>query len=113
MSSIVRAHEAPRTPGPFGGARYQANTEGLMVVVWDFDHGPVDTPDPHHAHPHEQVTYVAEGEVLFFIEEQAHHLKSGDLITVPGGVRHTFQVLTPKVRLVDWCTRIREDFLKT
>jgi len=52
-----------------------------------------------------------EGELLFFVEGEAHHLKPGDMITVPGGVAHTIQVLTPHVRLVDAFAPIREDFL--
>lgn len=111
MSNVIRQADAPRAPGPFGGTRYHAHTDGLMLVVWDFNHGPAEAPDPAHSHPHEQVTYVVEGELLFFIEEQAHHLKPGDMITVPGSVAHTIQVLTPRVRLVDAFAPIREDFL--
>ncbi|GAB4573744.1 MAG: cupin domain-containing protein [Anaerolineae bacterium] len=109
--TIIRDHDAPRASGPFGGERYLAHTDNLMLVVWDFDHGPAEAPDPPHAHPHEQITYVAEGEVLFFIEGEGHHLRVGDMITVPGGVQHTIQVLTPHVRLVDAFTPVREDFL--
>ncbi|MBN2471719.1 MAG: cupin domain-containing protein [Anaerolineae bacterium] len=110
MSSVIRQADAPRTPGPSGGTRYLAHTDGLMVVVWEFE-GPAEAPDPAHSHPHEQVTYVAEGELLFFIEEEPHHLKPGDMIAVPGGVSHTIQVLTSHVRLVDAFTPVRAEFL--
>lgn len=109
--TVVKYDDAPRVPGPFGGTRYHANTDDLMVVVWEFDHGPADEPDPMHAHPHEQVTYVAEGEVLFFRGEEVFRMGVGDMITVPGDVPHTIQVLTPQVRLIDSFSPIREDFI--
>lgn len=34
--------------------------------VIDFDDGPTSEPDPPHSHPHEQVSYVSEGEIIFF-----------------------------------------------
>ena len=41
------------------------HTDKLMMVVIDFEDGPAAKPDTPHTSPHEQVTYVAEGEVLF------------------------------------------------
>ena len=52
-----------------GRERRVAHTENLMMVVWDFTDGPAGEPDPLHSHPHEQVTYVVQGQVLFFIGE--------------------------------------------
>jgi quercetin dioxygenase-like cupin family protein len=54
---------------------------------------------------------VAEGEIMFVLEDQKYHLKAGDLFTVAGNVHHSVQLLTEKVRLVDTFTPIREDFL--
>jgi mannose-6-phosphate isomerase-like protein (cupin superfamily) len=77
----------------------------------DFSDGPTDSTDPLHTHPHEQITYVAEGEIMFVLEDQKYHLKAGDLFTVAGNMPHSVQLLTEKVRLVDTFTPIREDFL--
>jgi quercetin dioxygenase-like cupin family protein len=82
-----------------------------MTAVIDFNDGPTDSPDPLHRHPHEQITYVAEGEIMFVLEDQKYHLKAGDLFTLAGNVSHSVQLLTEKVRLVDTFTPIREDFL--
>jgi len=95
-----------------GRTRYLAHTDNLMIVVVNFDDGPRNEPDPPHAHPHEQVTYAAEGECLFFLDGVPTHLKPGDLVTIPGNVPHTVQPLTEHVRLVDVFNPIREDFLK-
>jgi quercetin dioxygenase-like cupin family protein len=95
-----------------GAERRIGYTDNLMIVTIDFHDGPKDEPDPPHSHPHEQVSYVAEGEVLFVMDGQATHLRPGDVFLVPSGKPHTIQQLTEHVRLVDCFTPIREDLLK-
>ena len=84
----------------------------LMIVVCDFTNGPAKEPDPPHSHPHEQITYVAEGELFFFLGGEKHHLCKGDVFTVPSGVPHCIQNISKHVRLIDSFTPVREDFLK-
>lgn len=110
MTAVKRADITPE-PIAEGRERYHAHTDNLMMVVIDFSDGPAEAPDPPHSHPHEQVTYVAAGELLFFVDGEPTRLTAGDLITVPGGVPHTIQLLTQTVRLVDTFTPLREDFL--
>ena len=109
--SIVKQAEATKQTIAEGRMRYLAQTEQLMTAVIDFCDGPTEAPDPPHTHHHEQISYVAKGEILFVLEDQKYHLKAGDLFTVPGNVPHSVQLLTEKVRLVDTFTPIREDFL--
>jgi quercetin dioxygenase-like cupin family protein len=95
-----------------GCERRIVHTDGLMTVVIDFNNGPWAAPDPYHTHPHEQITYVAAGEVVFFCEgESPVTLVAGDLIAIPSGKAHTVQVRTPHARLVDSFQPIREDLL--
>ena len=94
-----------------GRTRYLANTDNLMLAVIDFHDGPTSEPDPPHAHPHEQVSYVVEGEILFFLNDEPTRLVPGDMFTVPPNITHSIQLLTEHVRLVDAFTPIREDFL--
>jgi quercetin dioxygenase-like cupin family protein len=110
--SAVHQQDAARVTIAPGRERYLAHTDNLMIVVIDFTDGPQEEPDPPHHHPHEQVTYVAEGEVLFFINDEPHRLTIGDIISVPPDVPHTIQLLTAKVRLVDAFSPIRGDFLE-
>ncbi len=91
--------------------RYLTHTENLMMVVIDFDDGPTSEPDPPHAHPHEQVSYVADGEIIFFLDGEPTHLGPGDMFTVPPNIPHTVQLLTHHVRLVDTFTPLREEFI--
>jgi quercetin dioxygenase-like cupin family protein len=109
---VIRAAEVtPETIAPMR-ERYLAHTDNLMVVVIDFNDGPTAAPDPPHAHPHEQISYVASGEVIFFLDGEPTRLGPGDLITIPPDVPHTVQLLSPHVRLVDTFYPLREDFLK-
>jgi len=94
-----------------GRERRLGYSENLMMVIIDFTDGPQTKPDPPHAHPHEQVSYVAEGEILFFLEEECERLGPGDIFLVPPNKPHSIQLLTNYVRLVDCFYPIRQDFL--
>jgi quercetin dioxygenase-like cupin family protein len=104
-------NNTPREPIAKGRERYLSHTNDLMMVVIDFTDGPTSQPDPPHNHPHEQITYVAEGKLIFFLDKTPHNLQAGDMICVPSNVPHTIQLLSEKVRLVDTFNPIREDFL--
>jgi mannose-6-phosphate isomerase-like protein (cupin superfamily) len=86
--------------------------DDLMVAVCTFTNGPADKPDMPHSHPHEQITYVAEGNLKFFMGEEEKYLSKGDLIAVKPGIQHCIQILSKKVRLIDSFSPVREDFLK-
>jgi quercetin dioxygenase-like cupin family protein len=95
-----------------GRRRYLGHSENLMVVVIDFDDGPSEVPDPPHSHPHEQVSYVAEGDLIVHIGQESTRLTKGDIFIVPPNTPHAIQLLSTQVRLVDTFTPLREDFLK-
>ena len=94
-----------------GCKRRILHTDHLMMVAIDFTGGPAVNPDPPHFHLHEQVTYVAEGEVIFFIGEESTRLAPGDMVAVPPDRPHTIQLLTPTARLIDSFTPLRQEFL--
>ena len=110
--SAVRESEAVHVSIGEGRTRYLAHTDHLMMAVIDFNDGPTDAPDPPHSHPHEQVTYVAAGEIVFFLDQEATHLGPGDIFMVPPEIPHSVQLLTRHVRLVDTFHPIREEFIK-
>ena len=89
-----------------------AHLDNIMTVVCDFTNGPADEPDKPHSHPHEQITYVAEGDLFLFLGEEKHLLSKGDIFTVPSGLPHCIQTISKHVRLIDSFSPIREDFLK-
>ncbi len=94
-----------------GRTRYLAHLSHLMMVVIDFEDGPTSKPDPPHSHPHEQISYVISGEINVVLGDEMTRLGPGDIFTVPPNLPHSIQLLTPKARLVDTFTPLREDFL--
>jgi quercetin dioxygenase-like cupin family protein len=96
-----------------GLVRRLVHTDNLMMVQIEFTDGPTSAPDPFHSHPHEQVAFVAEGEIILFVaDEPGVHLKPGDHYAIPSGIPHTIQRLSAYIKIIDCFTPIREDFLK-
>jgi len=95
-----------------GLSRRLLHTGNLMMVIIDFSDGPWVEPEPLQAHVHEQVTYVADGEIIFFCEgETEQRLTTGDMFAVPSNKRHGIQLLSATARLIDTFNPIREEFL--
>jgi len=55
--------------------RKLVHLKGLMTVIVDFTKGPQAEPDPAHSHPHEQISYIANGEVNVFIDGKKNCFK--------------------------------------
>lgn len=108
---LIKQAEAVKESVGTGRERYLGNTKNLMLVVIDFEDGPKSEPDPPHSHPHEQMSYVAAGEIIVHIGAEQSQLGPGDMFSVPPDVPHTVQLLTKHVRLVDAFTPIRDEFL--
>jgi quercetin dioxygenase-like cupin family protein len=110
---VLKSTEAVTILVKEGVRRRLIHTKDLMMAVIDFDGGPWIHPDPPHSHVHEQTTYVAEGEIIFFCEgEPDQLLRAGDMFSVPSGREHTIRLLTKTARLVDSFNPIREEFLR-
>ena len=109
---VLKADDVPAFQAKEGVQRRVIHANNLMMVVIDFDNGPWSAPEPPHHHVHEQVTYVASGELIFFCEgEPDQRLQAGDMFCVPSGKPHTIQLLSENVRLIDSFNPIREDLL--
>ena len=66
---------------------------------------------PAHDHPHEQMTLVEQGQVLFTIGDEQRLARAGDVLHFPSGTWHGATMLDEEVILVDIFSPIREDFL--
>jgi quercetin dioxygenase-like cupin family protein len=66
---------------------------------------------PPHEHPHEQVTLVERGRVLFTIGDEQRVAEAGDVLHFPPGSWHGATMLDEEVVLIDIFSPIREDFL--
>lgn len=110
---VLKFEQVPYENVKEGLQRKIISTNNLMSVLIDFSNGPWEEREPPHAHPHEQISFVAEGEIIFYCEgEKDQHLKAGDMFAAPSGKMHTVKLLTEKVRLVDCFNPIREDFIR-
>lgn len=109
---ILKARGASMVDVKPGVQRRLIHTDHVMMVVIDFNNGPWEQPDPPHSHVHEQITYVVEGEIIFFCQgEKEQRLRSGDMFSVPSGQDHAIQLLSRTAKLIDCFTPLREDFL--
>ncbi len=102
----------PATKLPGNAERRIIHTDNLMMANILFSDGPTSEPDPYHSHPHEQLAYIAEGEIILFVQdEQPVRLVAGDHYAIPSNLPHAIQRLTARVRIIDCFTPLRTDFL--
>ena len=111
MPVFKKSETKPITIRP-GVTRNFIYANNLMTAIIDFSNGPWSEPEPVHNHVHEQITYLAEGEIIFICEDEPdQHLKAGDMFSVPSNKKHTIKLLTKTARLIDSFNPIRKDFL--
>jgi quercetin dioxygenase-like cupin family protein len=82
--------------------------ERLMVCRLHFAPGVVTAV---HSHPHEQITIVERGRVLFSIDGQERIATAGDVLHFAPNLRHGATMLGEEVVLIDIFSPLREDFL--
>jgi quercetin dioxygenase-like cupin family protein len=63
---------------------------------------------PTHAHPHEQLGHVLEGELELTIAGESHVLAPGDAFQIPGGVEHAAR--SERCLVMDVFQPVREDY---
>lgn len=78
-----------------------------MITFFEFE---PDAVIPLHKHPHEQITYVIEGEIEFALEGQSMVLKAGDGVVVKSNQEHSARVLGRPAKAVDAWYPIRDDY---
>jgi quercetin dioxygenase-like cupin family protein len=97
---VVKYTEMPVAKMSANVDRREAHTENLMLTVIDLRGQGSQVPV--HAHPHEQISYIAEGRVRFVV---------GDVVVAPPNTPHGAEVLSDSARVIDAFHPIREDFL--
>ncbi|TCT12283.1 quercetin dioxygenase-like cupin family protein [Natranaerovirga pectinivora] len=88
--------------------RIAAYHENLMAVEMTFEENSVG---PIHSHPHEQISYILEGEFEFTVGDEKKVVKAGDCTFKEPNIPHG-AVCLKKGRLIDVFTPHRQDFLK-
>jgi len=80
--------------------------EGAMLNLLEFEPG---ARVPPHDHPHEQLGYVIEGELVLAIDGVEHRLGPGAAYAIPGGVEHGAWSEVPCL-VLDVFQPVREDY---
>ena len=83
--------------------------EQMMMALTTMQPG---TTLPKHAHPHEQVSAIMDGEASFTVGDETRQVRSGDLVYIPGKVGHAvFNSGATPLRVLDVFHPIRDDFI--
>jgi quercetin dioxygenase-like cupin family protein len=107
MTSVVRVSDVePLEMVPGLWRRTLSWGERLMVVQVTLKEGAVV---PTHRHPHEQITYVIEGELSMEVEGRTYVLGAGDSLLFPGNVEHGATALK-RTLVIDTFSPPREDY---
>lgn len=64
---------------------------------------------PLHQHPHEQSSFVLEGEFEMTVDGETRILNTNEFALIPGGVLHGGRAITD-CRLIDIFSPVREDY---
>lgn len=88
--------------------RILAHSGKMMAVEVSFAAGAIG---PMHSHPHEQLTYVLDGEFEFTIGDETQIVQAGDTLYKKPDIMHGC-VCLKEGKLLDTFTPVREDFLR-
>jgi len=80
-----------------------------MMTFFEFEQGAVI---PEHSHPHEQISYVLEGELEFTLKGVSRVLAKGQGVVILSGEEHSARVTRGPAKALDAWYPIREDYLQ-
>ena len=84
------------------------HSENMTTAYWEIT---ADAVIPEHAHEHEQIVNLIEGEFELIIDGEIVNLYSEGVVVIPPNVKHSGRAIT-HCKLVDVFYPVREDFLK-
>ena len=95
----------PRTVIPGFHGRF-VHSETMTFALWEIDAG---ATLPEHAHHHEQVVHLYEGEFELTVEGRPVRATPGTVLAIPPNARHSGRALTA-CRIMDVFCPVREDY---
>lgn len=101
--TLPHCEEREIIPGYF--ARF-VHTPNMTLAYWRILAG-ASLPD--HAHHHEQIVNLIEGQFSFNLNGEERILNPGDIVVIPPNVKHHGAAITP-CRLIDVFHPMREDY---
>jgi quercetin dioxygenase-like cupin family protein len=103
MKQIIRGRGEGEQRWFFGGGvhEWKVRSEESNGSLFVFEDTLVrGKTTPVHTHPHDELAYVLEGEVICFNEGSERRVKAGAMIFTPRGVPHAFRVVSETCRLL-------------
>ncbi|MFM8912230.1 MAG: cupin domain-containing protein [Flammeovirgaceae bacterium] len=82
------------------------HTQAMTFAFWEIKQG---STVPEHAHVHEQVVNMLEGEFELTVDGQPHHLRPGMVFTIPSQVKHAGRAIT-HCKILDVFSPVRDDY---
>jgi quercetin dioxygenase-like cupin family protein len=82
--------------------------EGVMVTFVQFEQG---AQVPLHSHPHEQISVMISGSLLFTVGGEERTVKAGEVVLVPSGAEHGAKAADGPALAYDSWSPIREDYI--
>jgi quercetin dioxygenase-like cupin family protein len=82
------------------------HSENMTFAFWDIAAG---ASLPEHAHPHEQVSTLFEGEFELTVDGETHKMAPGSVLIVPSNAVHAGKAVI-NCRIMDVFYPIREDY---
>jgi quercetin dioxygenase-like cupin family protein len=108
MEKVVRVSEVTpveMVPGVY--RRTMSYSGRLMITHFTLLEGAVVPP---HHHPHDQISFVIEGEVEFTVDGQVQVLRTGESLLLPGNVEHGARAVRRTI-VLDTFAPPREDYI--
>jgi quercetin dioxygenase-like cupin family protein len=90
-------------PGFFGKL---IHGDKSTLAVWNIKKGSILEE---HQHPHEQITYIVEGEMDMTIGGELFHFRAGSIYPIPSNVPHSAIAITD-CKVVDSFAPARDDY---
>ncbi len=109
-TTLYRWDEMPRTELKPGVARRLVSTERMMLAHVYLDAGAIV---PKHAHENEQLTYILEGVLRFWLgedEDEVVDVHAGEVLHIPSGLPHKAEALERTLDVDIFCPP-RQDWL--
>lgn len=109
-TTLYRWDDLPKTELKPGLQRRLVSTERMMVAHVHFEPG---VTVPTHAHENEQLTYILEGVLRFWLgedESEVVDVHAGEVLHIPSGVPHRAEALERTLDMDIFCPP-RQDWL--
>jgi len=100
FDDLDRSEEIPGYLGAF------VHGENMTVTNWSVEAG---VTFPEHAHPHEQISIVVEGEFELTLDGETEVLEPGRIAVIPPETPHSGRAVT-ECEIIDVFSPVREDY---